>query len=63
MTKNEKLLEWVKEWEELCQPEAIHWCDGSEEENQLLLDAVVKNGKLSNLTNKRPGSYYFKLIR
>jgi phosphoenolpyruvate carboxykinase (GTP) len=61
MTKNEKLLEWVKEWEELCQPEAIHWCDGSEEENQLLLDAVVKNGSAIRLNeNKRPGSYYFQ---
>jgi phosphoenolpyruvate carboxykinase (GTP) len=61
MTKNEKLLEWVKEWEELCQPEAIHWCDGSEEENQLLLDAVVKNGSAIKLNeNKRPGSYYFQ---
>ena len=61
MTKNEKLLEWVKEWEELCQPEAIHWCDGSEEENQLLLDAVVKNGSAIILNeNKRPGSYYFQ---
>ena len=61
MTKNEKLLEWVKEWKELCQPEAIHWCDGSEEENQLLLDAVVKNGSAVRLNeNKRPGSYYFQ---
>lgn len=61
MTKNEKLLEWVKEWAALCQPESVHWCDGSEEENQLLLDTAVKNGSAVKLNdNKRPGCYYFQ---
>ncbi len=61
MTKNEKLLKWVKEWAELCQPESVHWCDGSEEENQLLLDTAVKNGSAVKLNdNKRPGCYYFQ---
>jgi len=61
MTKNEKLLRWVKEWTDLCQPESVHWCDGSEEENQLLLDIVVKNGSAVRLNgDKRPGCYYFQ---
>jgi phosphoenolpyruvate carboxykinase (GTP) len=61
MTRNQKLLSWVQEWAELCQPESIHWCDGSDEENQFLLDSVVKNGSAVRLNeNKRPGCYYFQ---
>ena len=41
MTNNAKLNQWVKEWAELCQPDSIYWCDGSEDENQKLLDQMV----------------------
>jgi phosphoenolpyruvate carboxykinase (GTP) len=61
MTSNEKLTGWVKEWADLCQPDTIHWCDGSEEENQKLLDLMVKSGMAVKLNEKkRPGSYYFQ---
>ncbi len=61
MTSNEKLTGWVKEWTDLCQPDAVHWCDGSEEENQKLLDLMVKSGAAVRLNEKkRPGSYYFQ---
>jgi phosphoenolpyruvate carboxykinase (GTP) len=61
MTTNKKLLNWVKEWSALCQPETIHWCDGSEKENDLLLDMMVKNGTAIKLNEaKRPDSYYFQ---
>ena len=61
MTSNEKLIGWVKEWADLCQPEKIHWCDGSDKENQMLLDLMVKNGGAVKLNEeKRPGSYYFQ---
>ncbi len=55
-TTNAKLLAWVDEMVELCQPEGIHWCDGSAEENQMLCDLMVKTGTLTKL-KKRPGSY------
>ncbi len=32
MTKNKKLLAWVKEVEELCRPDQVRWCNGSDEE-------------------------------
>jgi phosphoenolpyruvate carboxykinase (GTP) len=57
-TSNQKALAWVKEMAELCQPERIHWCDGSDAENQALCDLMVKSGTLIKLNaQKRPGSY------
>jgi len=61
MTKNQKLISWVKEWAELCQADKVYWCDGSEEENQRLLDEMEKSGMARKLDEKkRPGSYYFQ---
>lgn len=59
MIKNKKLEVWVKEVQELCQPDRVYWCDGSEEENQRLLDEMVKSGMAVPL-KKRPGSYLFR---
>jgi phosphoenolpyruvate carboxykinase (GTP) len=57
-TSNQKLLAWVKEMAELCRPERIHWCDGSDAENQTLCDLMVKSGTFVKLNDKkRPGSY------
>ena len=43
---------------ELCQPERIHWCDGSDAENQALCDLMVKSGTFIKLdAKKRPGCY------
>ena len=42
----------------LCEPTNIHWCDGSEPENQSLCDLMVKSGTFIKLDEKkRPGSY------
>lgn len=56
-----KLNGWVNEWAALCQPDSVHWCDGSEEENQKLLDMMVTSGTAIRLNeSKRPNSYYFQ---
>jgi phosphoenolpyruvate carboxykinase (GTP) len=61
MTKNQKLISWVNEWAELCQPEKVYWCDGSEEENDRLMAEMVASGMAVKLDeNKRPNSYYFQ---
>ena len=61
MTTNKKLLTWVEEWAQLCQPDKVYWCDGSEEENQRLLDEMVASGGAVKLNEeKQPGSYYFQ---
>lgn len=44
MTNNQKLLDWVQEMAEMCQPDQIYWCDGSEEENERLLKEMVASG-------------------
>jgi phosphoenolpyruvate carboxykinase (GTP) len=57
-TKNQTLISWVNEMAELCQPERIHWCDGSAEEDQILCELMVKSGTFTRLNEKkRPGSY------
>lgn len=61
MTNNKKLLNWVSEWSDLCQPDKIHWCDGSKEENDRLFDLMVKSGMAIRLNaSKRPECYYFQ---
>ena len=58
MTNNSKLLSWVQEAAELCQPDDIYWCDGSQEENDRLCEALVQKGTFVRLNpDKRPGSY------
>jgi phosphoenolpyruvate carboxykinase (GTP) len=57
-TTNQKLISWVNEIAALCQPEKIFWCDGSDAENQMLRDLMVKSGTFIKLNEKkRPGSY------
>jgi len=61
MTENKKLQEWVKEMADMCQPEEIYWCDGSEEENEHLLKLMVDSGMAVPLNpEKRPGCYLFR---
>ncbi len=59
MTENRKLQEWVKEMADMCQPDEIYWCDGSEDENERLLKLMVDSGMAVPL-KKRPGSYLFR---
>ncbi len=56
--KHKKLLAWVKEIAELCQPDDIYWCDGSEEEYDRLCAEMVESGTLIPLNEeKRPRSF------
>ncbi len=56
--KNEQLVKWVAEVTALCEPEAIHWCDGSQEEYDALCNQLVESGTFKKLNQeKRPNSY------
>ena len=51
---------WIEEMKTMLNPAKIHWCDGSEEEYQGLLDEMVKEHKAIPLNpQKRPGCYAF----
>ena len=61
ITQNQKLINWVNGWAQLCQPEKIYWCNGSEAENKWLLDEMTASGACIKLDeSKRPNSYYFQ---
>ena len=55
---NEQLLKWVEEVSVMCEPERIHWCDGSQEEYDELCNLLVQSGTFQKLNEqKRPNSY------
>ncbi len=58
-TSNTRLLEWVDKWIAILQPDAIHWCDGSQEEYDTLCGELVAAGTFTKLNDeKRPNSYW-----
>jgi phosphoenolpyruvate carboxykinase (GTP) len=57
-TTNQRLIDWVEEVARLTQPAEVHWCDGSDEENDRLAQLLVESGTFERLSEeKRPGSY------
>jgi phosphoenolpyruvate carboxykinase (GTP) len=57
-TRNQILLDWVDEVAAVTQPDAVHWCDGSAEEYDVLAQLMVEAGTFEKLSEaKRPNSY------
>ncbi|HTN99850.1 MAG TPA: phosphoenolpyruvate carboxykinase (GTP) [Microthrixaceae bacterium] len=57
-TSNQKLIDWVSEWQQILEPDAVEWCDGTEEEFDRLATLLVENGTFEKLNEaKRPNSY------
>src|SRR5665811_1089452 len=57
-TNNEPLLAWVTLVSQLCEPQAVRWCNGSEEEHRQLIHEMLESGTLIKLNPaKRPRSY------
>jgi phosphoenolpyruvate carboxykinase (GTP) len=58
MPQNQAVLDWVREIAALTQPENIFWCDGSERENEFLIEESLKQNVLIELNQKKvPRSY------
>ncbi len=56
-TTHKQLSAWVGEVAQLCQPDGVHWCDGSHEEYQVMLQLMVLTGTAIRLADdKRPNS-------
>jgi len=57
-TTNKKLIQWVKEVTDLCEPNAVEWCDGSQAEYDRLCQLMVDSGTFKRLNDeKKPNSY------
>lgn len=60
-TKHAQLKIWVIEMAEMCQPDKIVWCDGSEEEKRLLEQEAISTGELIELDQEKwPGCVYHR---
>ncbi len=58
MAISEAAKRWVDEIAALCQPAAVEWCDGSEEERERLTRLAVEQGVLIPLNQEKlPGCY------
>jgi phosphoenolpyruvate carboxykinase (GTP) len=51
--KNKRLLAWVDEIAQLCKPDRVHWCDGSDDEYQAMVRLMVLAGTAIPLDEKR----------
>ena len=59
LSDNEHLLRWVEKMAQLTQPAAIHWVDGSKEEDEMLKAQMVAGGTFIKLNDELwPGCYY-----
>ena len=55
--KNTRLIAWVEEIAQLCKPDRVHWCDGSDEEYQAMIRLMILAGTAIPLNEeKRPNS-------
>ncbi|MAE63192.1 MAG: phosphoenolpyruvate carboxykinase (GTP) [Phycisphaeraceae bacterium] len=58
MTDHKRLNDWVEHVASLCEPESIHWCDGSTDEYDRMAQLLVDAGSFHKLDeSKRPNSY------
>ncbi|MEN9935404.1 MAG: hypothetical protein RLZZ387_1983, partial [Chloroflexota bacterium] len=56
--KHEQLRAWVQQMAELCKPDSIYWCDGSQEEYNAMCEKLVEAGTFIRLNpEKRPNSF------
>ena len=61
ITTSPAVIAWVNQQAQLCQPDKIYWCDGSEAEKETLTAEAVARGILIKLNQEKlPGCYYHR---
>jgi phosphoenolpyruvate carboxykinase (GTP) len=59
LSRNKHLLKWVEKMVTLTKPDAVHWVDGSQEENDTLCAQMVEAGTFVKLNEELwPGCFY-----
>lgn len=60
-TEHRALNRWIEKMVVMCQPESIHWCNGTEEESAGLFAEMEARGMCQKLNEElRPKSYLFR---
>ena len=60
-TGHQALLKWIEKMVAICEPDQLHWCDGSQKEADGLFSEMVGKGTCVKLNEKlRPNSYLFR---
>ena len=60
-TSHKALLKWIDKMVALCEPDSVHWCDGSQTEADALFEKMIQAGSCVRLdAEKRPNSYLFR---
>ncbi len=56
--RNTALRAWVQHMADLCQPDEVYWCDGSQQEYDAMCNRLVEAGTFTRLNpEKRPNSF------
>ena len=60
-TEHRALNRWIEKMVVMCQPDSIHWCNGTEEESAGLFAEMEARGMCQKLNEElRPNSYLFR---
>ena len=58
LTKNGELLAWLRDVVELCRPDDVYTCDGSQEDYEHMCEVLVEHGTFTRLNDSlRPNCY------
>src|SRR5919202_2316455 len=56
--RNAALQDWVRQMADLCEPDDVYWCDGSQGEYDRLCNQLVESGTFIRLDGEqRPNSF------
>ncbi|HEX6881282.1 MAG TPA: phosphoenolpyruvate carboxykinase (GTP) [Terriglobales bacterium] len=59
--RHQKLIQWVEEVAQLCKPESVYWCNGSDTEYQEMLRLMIHAGTAIPMNpQKRPNSIFVR---